>query len=289
MSYRSNTELAALQMDLVANIFQETLKERAQLAGAVADYSTLAGQGVVKVSIPKALAFAAADVDEDGSWNNPTKGSTLTAPELELNKHKAIHYFVGDRQRLQTTGGFGAELIRSMAEGVAAQIDNDIANELLGKTADLESKDDSATKGTLKLEHIRKARTAIRTKTGSMEGAFMAVPSGAIEQLLAMDGFISADKYGSREALINGEIGRLLGFTIVESNAGDLDKTTNKNDVGSVVAWRRGYVAFATQKAPLFEQERSAVRVGTQYTLSVLYGVKRLEDNAVFNITLNKS
>ncbi len=43
------------------------------------------------------------------------------------------------------------------------------------------------------------------------------ISTDLIDTLLQDDNFIMADQYGSREALLNGEIGRLFGLTIIET------------------------------------------------------------------------
>ena len=86
-----------------------------------------------------------------------------------------------------------------------------------------------------------------------------------------IENFIHADKYGAREALLNGEIGRVFGFKVIVSNL---------LSASQAFAYHREAVGYAMQQQVTFETDRPdvALRV-TDYSYALGWGYSALYDS----------
>lgn len=95
---------------------------------------------------------------------------------------------------------------------------------------------------------IRKARVALDKGNVPAEGRFLIVSPEFYAVLLGDPRFVDASKYGTNAGILNGEVGRIVGFSVVVSNtipagtAGTLPAVSN-----FVIAGHQMGVTFAEQ------------------------------------------
>jgi hypothetical protein len=96
---------------------------------------------------------------------------------------------------------------------------------------------------------------------------------------LKLENFLHADKYGDRMALVNGEIGMLLGFRVL---------VTEYVTESTALAYHRSHVAFGRRLAMTWEQGRGLQDDVYEYLLQTKYGLKTL-DNGVRGVLINNT
>lgn len=105
--------------------------------------------------------------------------------------------------------------------------------------------------------------------------------------------FISADKYGSGQVLVRGEIGNIYGVPVVVS-----DRTTSYDLDGAGAGTELGYRGLLVKKGalvlymkrrPLVEQDRDILARSTVVTTNIHYAAGRLKDNGVCVVSTKAS
>lgn len=264
------TEVAAVQQALIASIVQDTLKQNSVLLGAVANYSSLAAPGNKSVSISRRTQFAAADKAENTDLT--AQEMTFSVDTIDLTKHKAIYAKLERIAGIQAMPNVKAEIIKEMALELALQIDKDIYAQLI--LASASSPDhriafaNSGTDDTLGKTDVLEARRLLNVQNVPMNDRFLLVNPTHEKELLLIDDFVSADKYGSAQAVQLGELGRIFGMPVLMSNVVTAKK---------VVAFHRSAVAFAQQLSPEFETDKDLKSVSDEFLMHVLYGAKVLD------------
>ena len=260
------TETSAAAIDVVAAILQSELTSGSVLLNTITDESARVQPGAKSIKLPNAGSFTAADKVE----NTATSLSklTLTSDTLNLSLYKHVVAEIEDNAREQSAVDIEAEYIQRMASSMVRQMESDIAGALV------KAANDGQLSGTsnlvLTLDDIVDARATMNKAFVPKEDRFLAIPSDQEAAMLKLDNFINANQYGSREGLINGEIGRVYGFTVIVSD--DFASQTE------FIAYHKSHVAFARQQAPKFEKARSSLtKLSDELSLSMSYGVKQLD------------
>lgn len=263
------TEVSATSQDLVASIVQETLKQKAMLMPLISDYSQFASKGTNQVSVPRRTQFAAADKTEN--TNLTAQEITFSADVIDVSLHKAIYAKLEDFADFKSNVNVQAEIIQEMANEVALQFDKDVITEL--KLASAAAPDhildyvDTAG-DTLALADISNARALLNRQSVPMADRYLLISPEKEQDLLSIENFISAERYASREALVEGNIGRVFGFDVYIHN----ELTASES-----IFWHRSAVGYAMGLNPSFEQDRDLASASTEYLLQNLYGVEVLD------------
>lgn len=263
------TEVSATSQELVSSIVQETLKERAKLMPLVSDYSQFAQKGTNTVRVPRRTQFSAADKAENTDLT--AQEITFASDTIDVSLHKAIYAKLEDFADFKSNVNVQAEIIQEMANEVALQFDKDVITEL--KLASAAGPDhildyvDSAG-DTLALADIANARALLNRQNVPMADRYMLISPEKEQDLLNIENFISAEKYASREGLIEGMVGRVFGFDVFVHTELAAEET---------IFWHRSAVGYAMGLNPSFEQDRDLKSASTEYLLQNLYGVEVLD------------
>lgn len=263
------TEVAATSQDLVSSLVQQTLKERAKLLPTITDYSQFAGKGANQVAVPRRTQFSAADKTENTDLT--AQEITFASDIITLGQHKAIYAKLEDFASVKSNVDVQAQIIQEMAEEIALQFDRDVIAEL--KLASAAAPDHildyvDGAGDTLALADIAAARTLLNRQNVPMEDRFMLISPEREGDLISIDNFNNADRYGSREGLLEGMVGRVYGFNVmVHTELTELE----------TLFYHRSAVGFAFSLSPSFEQDRDLASASTEYLLQNLYGVEVLD------------
>lgn len=276
------TEVGATRQDLVAGLVQEVLKQKSILMPTVTDYSRFAVPGSKSVLIPKRTQFSAADKAEN--TNLSAQEITFTGDTINFDKHKAIYAKLEDIAGLQSNVDVRSEIIREMAAELALQVDKDIIVELKQVSAAGPDHllDYADTVGdTIALTDISEARRLLKNQklTFMDDNYYMVISPDKEKEMLDIDNFISVEKYGSREALLNGEIGRVFGFKVLCHT--ELTAT-------EALFYHSSHVGMAMQANPSFETDRDLAAVSEEFLLNQIYGMSVL-DSGVRGVFYNGS
>ena len=90
-----------------------------------------------------------------------------------------------------------------------------------------------------------------------------------MHELRIQDGIQDASKFGNNNAVVNGEIARLEGFTILESQ----DLTSNQ-----VLCFHSDAIVKAMAKAVTVDEERQSSKKRTFASMDAIYGTRVIRD-----------
>lgn len=169
-----------------------------------------------------------------------TPGATLTADDVEeipVNVALAHLYHlknVTDEELSLDIVDFARQVSRVQMEAVATGAEDELAGAMNGLSADLSI----AADGSDMEEQILEAREQLGRANAPTSDRFFACSPEVATFVLGLDKFTRVDASGSDQALRNAVIGRLYGFTFVESNA---------LTAGEAVAYHRSGFCFANR------------------------------------------
>lgn len=274
----SAANTGSTEMDLISQIVQSELLENTVVLGTVMDHSDKLAPGIKSLEIPR---FAADTTPGSGRMGDPEtqnpdgetavafKTATLTTDIINLDQWKNMAYRIPDRVAMQSRVPLEAELARKAGKEMAIYMDSAIISTLDASTTTLAFSD--TVNEDLQLNDIVAARRLLNRNNVPQDDRYLLVSPEKEEDMLNIDNFIHADKYGAREALLNGEIGRVFGFRVIVSNL---------LTASQVFAYHREAVGYAMQKQVTFETDRPSVALRvTDYSYAIGWGFTHMYDS----------
>ena len=256
---------------IIRSIVQEQLLSKAIIRPTVMDMSSEAVKGVKEIDLPRfSSALGGPSVQNpDGTTAAPFQTLDLAVDALALDQWKNLPYRLADRVSVQNRVNLEAEVAKSAGQEMAIDLDSSILTEMATATGNIQMDDNTNT--TMSVANINRAKARLKQANVTDLGGelFLLISVAQEEAILNLPQFIEADKYGAREALVNGEVGKIYGFRVVVSNLlADAE----------AYAYHRSCIAFAAQKSVSFEKQRADVSLQAwDYSFSVGYGVKMLD------------
>lgn len=270
--HTSSANTGSTEATLIAKIVQDALNDAAMLRPTVTDYSALASEGLKQIEIPKwssGLSGPAAQ-NADGATTTDFQAATFATDTISLDQHVNLPYALPDRVKTQNVLNLEAQLAKEAGEQMAIWFDDKIITEL--KLVSTSSPDHYVALGngsTVQLSDIANARMLLNKQNVPQTERYLLISPEQEKAMLALDNFIRADQYGAREGLLNGEIGRVFGFTVMVHNR------LNSDDV---LAYHKSHVGFAIQQGVRFEKQRGSVQIlRDEYSFSALAGFEVMD------------
>ena len=272
------TETSATGSDVIAAMVQKQLVAKAKLIFTVQDESSRAKPGAKSVSFPRTGALdPVAKVENTAS---ESQALTYAADKLTLDQH--FHTFVRleDKADVQSEVDVEGDIMERSGSGMAKKMDTYIYDTLVAGASAASPDhiiDHYSAAGAITRTKILAARKLLNDQDVPDDERFMVISTAQEAELLDIDQFVSAEKYGSRDALLNGELGRIFGFTVIMTSVCAADVT---------LYYHRSACAFARQIEPKWETDRNLSKLANEYSLSGLFGAKIL-DSGKRNVTAN--
>jgi N4-gp56 family major capsid protein len=260
------TEVSASSMAVIASIVQDTLKQESKLLPLVTDYSSQVIQGALSVSAIRRTQFAAADKAENTALT--AQELTFAADTITLSKNKAIYAALERVAQLQATPNVESEIIMEMAKELALQVDKDIFTEIALASAAAPDHRLAFAGANVAQADLLSARSLLNIQSVPMDNRYLGIAPDQEAALLAISDFVRADAYGSAGGLVNGEIGRLYGMTVVMSNV---------FTAARAYVWHKSAVGFAQQMTPEYSTDVDLKNTAKEYLLQHIYGAKVLD------------
>ena len=274
--FTSAANTGATEMELILSIVQEELVRAGKLLPTVKDYSSYAEPGLKSIEIPRF----------DSHFNNPAaqnpNGTTQTAFQtidfandvLNLDKWVTLPYALPDRVVTQSRIRVVSELAASAGKTFARYMDDEIivrlkaaadgAGGLPNHVISVTGSNDS-----IAIADIAQARMLLNKANVSENDRFLIVSPEREKEMLALENFIRADAYGAREALLDGEIGRVFGFRVMAHNGLAAE---------DAVAYHKDAVGYAIQRGMKYETRRRDLRLQSdEVAFSMGWGTVLLE------------
>jgi len=263
------TETVATSIDVVAAILQAELIQNSVLLPTIQDFSAWVIPGANTVKVPRAGSFTAGDKLENTS--SDTQSLTLATDSIELSVHKHIVAEIEDIARLQAAVDVEGEYIRRMATAMVEAVESSVAGVLIKSANDGQlSGTGSVSNDSITKADILTARKELDDLKVPQNDRFLVIPPAQEKIMLEISDFVDASKYGTNEAVMNGELGRIFGMKVI--------KTTSLASDTEAVIYHKSHAAWARQIAPLFEKKRASLtHLADELSLAMLYGVQQLD------------
>lgn len=277
MSIVSNPNTQATEMELITRIVQNELLENTVIMGSMTDYSSLVEDGIKSLEIPRFEADLTPGSgrlgdpnvqNPDGSTPVAFQTATLTTDVINLDDWRNLSYRIPDRVMKQSRVPLEAQFARKAGQEFAIYVDKTLRDVL--ETLTQEVNYGGTGVNTMSLAAITAARRDLNKQNVPQSDRILLISPDKEKDMLDIPNFIEADKYGSREALLNGEIGQVFGFRVLVSNVLSDDQA---------YAYHRECVGFAMQKQVQFESDRPSVTLQvTDYGYSAGWGYTLMYD-----------
>lgn len=246
---------------LAAELQDQYIGSESVLMQTIMDMSAQAAQGLKSVSLPKVSGqHAGADLPVGGATIG-NRSQSVTGDVLLFNKGKEVSDYVswvnGEQSAVDEIDVFFAGAPKSMAALFEAEI-------VTALTTASANDFNSGTLNSFDIDDLRAANTALTSARIPKAERFLAVSPASMAILSKMDEFAKSGYSLSNEALLDGQVGRILGFTVIES----VDVADNK-----VHAYHRKSVAFGLQSSKV-DEDYDAPASETYVGLKAIYGAK---------------
>lgn len=265
----TTTTTSAVIEDVVSNMVQETLIQKAVVVPSVSDFSAMIRPGMDRLGIPRQTQLTVQDITE-GSEVTPAT-STVSVDDLLLDKNKAITWAITDLSGLQSKPDMLAWLLKDNMASLAEELDDNVVQEIRDNISASAPDHRVAMAGsTLTLAEIVNAKQLLDTQKLPQADRFLMVGPAQVAGILQISNFIQADQFGSNEHVVNGLVGRILGFDVIMTTAASLLSD-------EAIFYHKSCCAFGRQQNVRFERERRATYFKDDYALSQVYGAKFLD------------
>lgn len=274
------------EMDLIASIVEENRVVNTVIMNTATDRSNLLIPGLKSLELPRFSSTDTAgnrrfgdpsDQNQDGETPAPFQEVTLESDVINLDQWKNLPYRLADRIVAQSRVPLVSEFAKQAGKDMARYMDDSVRAAYATLTAAVTytgAADPSipALTATISLNDIAQARLLLDKQFVDDMDRFLIISPAQEKAIINLDNFRKADEYGSREALLNGEVGRIYGFTVIKSTLlGDAE----------AYAVHKHCVNFAMQKELDFESQRADVMLrATDYSFAVGWGLTVMDGGA---------
>lgn len=259
-------ETSVTAVDIISTMVQEELRARAVLIPSITDLTSNIVPGTNIISVSRFTSLTA----ENKTQNTPLTAQVMTASqdEIALNKHKAVLINLERIAKTQSVLNLENEVMRRMASSIVDALEVEAYTVIRAATALQQVEYTTGT--TLARADILNARRLLLDQNVPMTRGqvFMAINPKQEANILDIDNFIHADKYGSSEPIQNGELGRIYGFSVLV--------TTNVPD-DETVFYHRTHAGYGIQEQIQFDGVFDADNISDKLVSYALAGFVTLD------------
>ena len=274
MTFTSAANTGPTEMDLILGVVQDELIRSAKLLTTIVDYTSSVADGIKQIEIPRYDSHFADPADQNPDGTTPVTAQTVdfAVDTLALDKWKTLAYEIPDRVSRQSRIPLEAELAASAGRTFGKYMDDEIIAVLRQASAaapDHRTQLQGGTNDEITLDNVAEARELLNKADVTEEDRFLIISPAQERHMLNIQNFIRANEYGSREALLDAEIGRVFGFRVMVHN-GLAD--------AEAIAYQRQAAGYAMQKSMQFETRRADLKLQkNEYAFSAGWGTVLLE------------
>ena len=262
------TETSAASHAEVSKLAQTFLIQQAKLAATITNFSSLAVPGAASIELPRSGGFTVGSKSENTKVDSQIV--TWEADTISLDQHRVIQFVLEDKAAIQSNVATVKDAIMKATKALALDMDTKIIVELRlasSSAPDHLIKFTDTTNEDIELGDILAARKLLIDQNIDPRECFMGVGSDQEKFMLAIDNFISAEKYGSNEPILNGEIGKIYGMKVIVHTGFNQE----------ALFWHPSAVGFAIQQGTRFQTESALSDLGTRYSLDYIAGFEVLD------------
>ena len=262
------TETSAAALAQVSKVAQVYLQQESKLLPTVTDYSSLAVKGASSIKLPRSGGFTVGDKGENVSVDAQTL--TYAADTISLDQHRVVQFLLEDIADQQAMINVVQDALMKAAKDMAYDIDAKIKAELDNASTaapDHVIQYTDTVNEDIELADILEMRRLLVAQNIDPRECFLGVGAAQEKNMLLIDNFISAEKYGNNEAIMNGEIGKIYGMRVIVSNVFSVES----------YAWHPSAVGFAFQQGIRTQRDYDLANLAWRYSLDYLAGFEVLD------------
>lgn len=263
------TETSAAALQNISSMAQMYLQQESKLLPAVSDYSSLAVEGASSIKLPRSGGFTVGDKAENTAVDSQV--ITYAADTITLDQHRVVQFLLEDIANKQSMVAVVQDALLKASKDLAYDIDKKIKAEFDNASAaapDHVIQYNDATNEDIELTDILEMRRLLIAQNIDPKECFLGVGNAQEKNMLLIDNFIAAEKYGNNEAIMNGEIGKIYGMRVLVSNV--FDGTDS-------YAWHPSAVGFAMQQAVRVQRDYDLANLAWRYSLDYIGGFEVLD------------
>lgn len=261
------TETSANALANVAQMAQQFLIQQSVLLPTATDYSSLAVPGAGSIKLPRSGGFTVGDKAE----NTAVDAQVITyAADTISFSHRTVQFLIEKIAAKQSVVDVVSDAVMKATKALALDIDEKIITEL--NLASASAPDNQivfadTTGDVLAKGDILAARKLLIDQNINPRECFLAVGSEKEAEMLAIEGFVDASKYGASSPVMLGEIGMVYGMRVLVH--------TSVSDY--MLAWHPSAVGYAFQQNIELDFDKDLANIGTRYSLDYIFGAEVLD------------
>jgi N4-gp56 family major capsid protein len=263
------TETSAAALANISSMAQMYLQQESKLLPTVSNFSNLAVPGASSIKLPRSGGFIVGDKSENTSVSSQV--ITYAADTISLNQHRVVQFLLEDIANQQSMVNVVQDALLKASKDLAFDIDSKIKatfDSASTSTPDHVIQYNDTANEDIELVDILAMRKLLIDQNIDPRECFLGVGSAQEKNMLAIDNFISAEKYGSNEPILNGEIGKVYGMRVIVSNV--FSGTDS-------YAWHPTASGFAMQQEVRVQREYDLAELSWRYSLDYIGGFSVLD------------
>lgn len=262
MAVTGDTQLAPTKQEVISEIAQRSLISNSVLMGSIRDVSSRAKKGAESISFPK-LSTQFSVENRASATAGTTQDEDFAKDTMLLDQRAHIQWNIDTDDEIESTLDVQREYIEHASREHAVDVDRQIITEMEADSIT------TTTAGDLTQDLVLEMRRVLLKNKANPNDLWLAVSPKQEAELLKIDPFVAADKYG--QAIIPaGVLGTLYGVKVL--------MTAELGD-DQYFMYASGGCAVGFQRRPAFDERRSP-EFGVGSKLQVLaqkYGVKSMQ------------
>lgn len=261
------TEVDATIETIVSTQITEVLTATAVVPGSIMDLSSMVGPGMDTVAIPKYSSFTVNTKAENTAVD--AQANAFSTDDLVLNRHKVIQWLVEDIAEVQSKIAVDQAYVEQAAKDLAVEMDQALIDGLeSGSSAAAPDHRLDYAGASLAKADVLTGRQKLNAAKVPLADRFLLVNEVSEAALMGISEFTRVDEAGGSEALRNGQIGKLFGFTVLMSPLAETLKT---------LAYHKSAMAFARQIQPRVQEFYDLPNLAMRKSIDHLYGFKIIQ------------
>jgi hypothetical protein len=257
-----------------------------------------------KIRIPKTGALTVNDknTNENVTRQDPADSEVT----ITLDNHKEVTFLVEDPARAEASQDVRGLYIKDAVIALAEEVEGDLNAEYENAGDDVSFDETSSSTVASSMRTLRKA--FVDAKVPMMAQKFLYADSDTVNYLLSCDNFTKANEYGSSRPVMAGELGDIYGIKVFESQL-VIETGSSSPIVTHNLAYTSDAMALVVRPLPVDgngygvkqavvtdPESGLAIRVtgsydanalGIQTTLDILYGIKTIREEFLFDVQLS--
>ena len=268
-------DLTSVQQEKILSVVQKELARKTFMLPLTRNYSSLLGKGNTQVNVPRWGSFDGGITDHTEDSLIPTSKLSKDTDIITPSEYRALSFAITDLSNAESFVSLLPTYTDRMTTAMARDLDTkayeaayagvNVANQLPDSVGgDRISKDDI----------LEMRKTLIKQNA---DGQYWCVISPDTEaELLNIDNFIDASKYGSSEFIQKGEIGKIYGVRFIVNNVVPSTATTDQH-----LMFTADHLGWVHQLKPKFESKREPEYQRTRYVMAHRFGFGSLQDGVL--------